>query len=75
MTVRFEDAAQRYQTANFRNGNRPSNAISFDKELRREALDVNRQAIEAFHKGVDRAGKTIMLSGGAKIQTLVDVAG
>ena len=70
VTVRLEDAAQRYQTANFRNGNRPSNAISFDKELRREALDVNRQAIEAFHKGVDRAGKTIMLSGGAKIQTL-----
>jgi HK97 family phage portal protein len=70
VTIRLEDAAQRYQTANFRNGNRPSNAISFDKELRRESLDVNRAAIEAFHRGVDRAGKTIMLSGGAKIQTL-----
>ena len=70
VTIRIEDAAQRYQSANFRNGNRPSNAISFDRELKREALEVNRHALEAFHKGVDRAGRTIMLSGGAKIQSL-----
>jgi HK97 family phage portal protein len=70
VTIRIEDAAQRYQSANFRNGNRPSNAISFDRELKREALEVNRTALAAFHKGVDRAGSTIMLSGGAKIQSL-----
>ena len=70
VTVRLEDAAQRYQTANFRNGNRPSNAITFEKELKRDQMDINRAAIDAFHRGVDRAGRTIMLSGGAKIQAL-----
>lgn len=70
VTIRLEDAAQRYQTANFRNGNRPSNAISFEKDMTAKQLEHNRAAIDYFHKGVDRAGKTIMLSGGAKIQSL-----
>lgn len=69
-TVRLEDAAQRYQTANFRNGNRPSNAISFEKPVDKATLILNREAIQEFHQGVDRAGKTIMLAGGAKIQSL-----
>jgi len=70
VTIRLEDAAQRYQTANFRNGTRPSNAISFEKPLNRDQLATNRTAIESLHRGVDRAGKTILLSGGAKIQAL-----
>ena len=70
ITIRLEDAAQRYQTANFRNGNRPSNAISFEKPLNREQLASNRAMIESLHKGVDQAGKTILLSGGASIESL-----
>lgn len=70
VTIRLEDAAQRYQTANFKNGNRPSNAITFEKDLKTPQLEQNRAALDAFHRGVDRAGKTIMLSGGAKIQAL-----
>lgn len=70
VTIRLEDGAQRYQTANFNNGNRPSSAITFEKELKRDQMDINRAAIDQFHRGVDRAGKTIMLSGGAKIQAL-----
>ena len=70
ITIRLEDAAQRYQTANFRNGTRPSNAISFEKPLNREQLASNRAMIESLHKGVDQTGKTILLSGGATIQSL-----
>jgi HK97 family phage portal protein len=74
ITIKIEDAAQRFQTANFRNGNRPSNAISFDKPLNREQLAANRAMIESLHKGVDQAGKTILLSGGATIQSLAMTA-
>jgi HK97 family phage portal protein len=70
ITIRLEDAAQRYQTANFRNGNRPSNAISIDKPLSREQREANTAMIASLHKGVDQAGKTILLTGGASIQQL-----
>jgi HK97 family phage portal protein len=70
VTIRLEDAAQRYQTANFNNGNRASSAVTFEGALNKDQLALNRAALDAFHRGVDRAGKTIMLSGGAKIQAL-----
>jgi HK97 family phage portal protein len=70
VTIRLEDAAQRYQTANFRNGNRSQNVISFDKDLRDEQLQRVRATLDAFHQGVDKAGKTMLLSGGAKIAPL-----
>jgi HK97 family phage portal protein len=71
VTISIEDAAQRYQRANFRNGNRPANAITFPNEKPSpQALEITRQGIENLHKGVDRAGKTILLSGGATIQAM-----
>jgi len=70
VTLRLEDAAQRYQTSQFRNGNRPSNAILLEKEVKDEPLARMRAAIDSLHKGVDRTGKTILLTGGAKIQQL-----
>lgn len=70
VTIRLEDAAQRYQTSNFRNGNRPSSAITVEGKLNRDQMALNRAALDNFHRGVDRAGKTMLLSGGAKIQQL-----
>jgi HK97 family phage portal protein len=70
VTIRLEDAAQRYQTANFRNGNRPSNAVILPEKPSREAIEITRNGITSLHGGVDRAGKTIMLSGGAEIRPL-----
>jgi len=70
VTIRLEDAAQRYQTANFRNGNRPSNVVSFEAGLKREALERNLAAIDALHKGVDQAGKTLAVSGDTKVGSL-----
>ena len=69
-TIKIEDAAQRYQAANFRNGNRPSNAITYDGTLNQKQRAENRDALEFFHRGVDRAGGTLMLSGGAKIEAM-----
>lgn len=71
ITVQLEDASQRFQRANFRNGNRPSLAISLEQpNPKKELLDLTRASIENLHKGVDRAGKTILLGAGAKVQTL-----
>jgi HK97 family phage portal protein len=71
ITVQLEDASQRYQRANFRNGNRPSNAITLqDPKPSRDLLDMMRAQIDNLHKGVDRAGKTILLGAGATISPL-----
>jgi HK97 family phage portal protein len=71
VTIKLEDAAQRYQTAQFANGNRPSLAISLDAANPSEkVLQLVRAGIENLHKGVDRAGKTILLGAGAKAQPL-----
>lgn len=71
VTIRLEDATQRFQTANFRNGNRPSLAISLEQARpSKELLATVRGSIDNLHKGVDRAGKTILLGAGAKVQQL-----
>ena len=71
VTIALEDASQRFQTANFRNGNRPSLAISLEQaKPSQQLLDVVRASIDNLHKGVDRAGKTILLGAGAKVQQL-----
>jgi HK97 family phage portal protein len=71
VTIALEDATQRFQTANFRNGNRPSLAISLEQaKPSQQLLDVVRASIDNLHKGVDRAGKTILLGAGAKVQQL-----
>jgi HK97 family phage portal protein len=71
VTIRLEDAAQRYQTSQFANGNRPSLAITLDNPSpKKELLELTRANIENLHKGVDRSGKTILLGAGAKVQTL-----
>jgi HK97 family phage portal protein len=71
ITLRLEDAAQRFQTAQFANGNRPSLAVTLDHQNpKKELLDLTRANIENLHKGPDRSGKTILLGAGAKVQTL-----
>lgn len=69
-TIQIEDASQRFQASSFRNGNRPSNAVLLPKDANKDQLAITRAGIENLHKGVDRAGKTIMLSGGAEIKQL-----
>jgi HK97 family phage portal protein len=70
VTIRLEDAAQRHQTAAFRNGNRPSLAISLASNPNKDLLAITRASIEALHKGPDNSGKTILLGGDAKATPL-----
>jgi HK97 family phage portal protein len=67
-TVRLEDATQRYQVAQFANGNRPSLAVSIDvPNPRRELLDYARERVEAMHKGADNAGKTFFTGANTRL--------
>lgn len=71
VSLRLEDATQRHQTAMFRNGSRPSLAVSVEQENpRKEVLEFNRDRVEAMHKGVDNAGRTFFMGANARIQTL-----
>jgi hypothetical protein len=63
VTIRTEDAAQRYQTANFRNGNRPSSIISFEKGLRKEAIDRNLEALEGCTRASTGPGRMMAVTG------------
>lgn len=67
-TIQIEDAAQRFQRAMFRNSVRPTGAVTIpenvvlDKETRKEM----RADLDKLHTGVDNAGRTMLLPGGAE---------
>jgi HK97 family phage portal protein len=73
VTIRLEDAAQRHQTALFRNGTRPSLSVSIDSptgNVKPELLEYARERVEAMHKGMDRAGGTFFTGANVKLQPL-----
>lgn len=71
VTVRLDDAAARHQTAMFRNGSRPSLAVSLDDpNAKTEKLEYARSRVEAMHKGVDNAGRTFFMGANVKVQPL-----
>lgn len=72
VTIRNEDASQRYAVSSFANAARPANAIVLppDKNLTREQREDMRKEIELTHGGVDRAFRTMILGGGADIKPL-----
>jgi HK97 family phage portal protein len=70
VTIKIDDAAQRHQVASFRNGNRPSLAVSLGGSPKQETIDRAREALNAMHKGPDNAAKTLFLTGEAKVDTL-----
>jgi HK97 family phage portal protein len=71
VTIRLEDATQRHQTALFKNGTRPSMAVTVEQEKSNiEALEFARDRVEAMHKGVDNSGKTFFMGANVKVQPL-----
>lgn len=70
VTIKLEDAAQRHQVASFRNGNRPSLTVSVPGDLKPDQIAIFRESIDRLHKGVDNAGKTLLLTNGATTETL-----
>lgn len=66
ITLRVEDASQKWTESNFRNGARMGVAVMFDKEVNadqatREAL---REEIEGRYTGPENAGRPLVLGGG-----------
>jgi HK97 family phage portal protein len=71
VTVRLEDAAQRHQTSMFRNGIRPTAAVSIDDDNpKREKLELAREQVRAAHAGVDKGGSWVFMGANTKIQPL-----
>lgn len=70
-TVRLEDAAQAQQIAMFKNGSRPSLAVSLEAANPNvDQLDYARARVEAMHKGSRNAGKTFFMGSNVKLQPL-----
>jgi HK97 family phage portal protein len=70
VTIRLEDAAQRHQTASFRNGSRPSLAISVEGNPGKEQLEYVRQRVENIHKGVDNSARTLFMGSNIKAEPI-----
>lgn len=71
VTIRIEDAAQRHQTAMFRNGVRPSAAVSMnDPNATKEKLEYAGEVVKAAHGGVDKAGSWVWLGANTTVQPL-----
>lgn len=76
VTLRAEDAAQRYESSSFSNGARGSTAIVLPPEARydKEQRDAIREETQAVHGGVDNAFKTWVIGGGADIKEMSQTA-
>jgi HK97 family phage portal protein len=72
VTIRLEDAAQRYSTSSFHNAVRPSLAVKLpaDRRADKETRQAIREEIQATHGGVDKAFLTMVIGGGAEIEPL-----
>lgn len=71
VTVRLEDAAIRHQTSLFKNGIRPTAAVSIDDpNPKREKLELAREQVKAAHAGVDKGGSWVFMGANTKIQPL-----
>lgn len=80
VTIRTEDAAQRFQTASFRNGARPGGVLTLPAGANptKEMLDLTRASLEALHKGPDNAFRVGLVAPGSDWKQMggsaVDVA-
>lgn len=60
----------RYKTAFLKNAATPNLAVSLDKEIAPEAFDQFVETMDAAHKGVNNAFKTLYLGGGADVKVV-----
>ena len=65
-TLLSEDAARRGQAALWRNGARPSLALSTEQTMSQGALDRVKASWDSAHSGIDKWGKTAILEEGLK---------
>lgn len=71
VTIRLEDAMQRHQTAMFRNGIRPTAAVSVDDpNPTKEKLERASEIVKAAHAGVDKGGSWVFVGANTKVSPL-----
>lgn len=71
VTIRLEDAAQRHQTASFKNGARPGGVFTLPpgSNPSKEQMELTRATIQAMYTG-DGAFKTGVIAPGAKWESM-----
>jgi HK97 family phage portal protein len=71
VTIRLEDAAQRHQTASFKNGARPGGVFTLPPGTTpsKEQMELTRETIKALYTG-DNAFKTGIVAPGAKWEAM-----
>ena len=72
ITLRAEDAAQRYSASNFNNAVTPNFGIGLDKDApyNDDVRNAIRDEVRLLHAGVDQSGGVIVMGGGASFETL-----
>lgn len=68
--VSADDAATKHKLKFFQNGASPQFVVSMDPSVSLEQFNEFMEAMDASHKGVDNAYKTLYLAGGADITTV-----
>lgn len=66
--ISADSAATRHKRKFFENGAVPGFAITYDKEISKEAFDLFVEAFKESHTGVEQAYKTLHLGGGADVK-------
>lgn len=79
VTIKIDEAAQRYAAANFKNAARPSGFIQLpptvNVQQNPEITDRVRDAVEGSYGGVDKAFRIAVLGGGAEWKPWAQTAG
>lgn len=71
VTLRLDDATVRHQTAQYRNGSRPSLAVGIEHpNPTRDMLLQAKAIIEEAHKGMDQSGGTLFTGANATVKPL-----
>ena len=68
--VSSDDQFSRYKHSFMRNSATPNLVVSFDPTVTKEAFETFVSNMDASHKGVDRAFKTLYLGGGADVKVI-----
>ena len=68
--IENDKAMGRHKSAFFRNAATPNLSVSLDKDVSLAAFQAFKTAMDAGHRGVDQAYKTLYLGGGADVKVI-----
>jgi HK97 family phage portal protein len=70
LDVQADSELSTYKHSFMRNSATPNLVVSFDSSITKEAFETFRQSMDASHKGLDKAFKTLYLGGGADVKVV-----